>query len=191
VGNTANADAGTSFTIAGPNGSKTVTGGQGKFSSVLSATGAFLSPGNYTISGTGGADIGAISAVLGIPPAPILTNPANFNLPAVTRSSGLIVTWNPFGGAVNPPGAANAFVEIQVSSSTGNNSQIGATAICDIPASAGKFTIPAYVLQALPAGNLGGFQIFPKTESSFTATGLNLGLVTTTEMPTFIGFVLK
>jgi len=54
----ANLDAGSSFTVMGPNGSVPVTGTPGNFSATLSAAGTFLVPGAYTITGAGGPDVG-------------------------------------------------------------------------------------------------------------------------------------
>ena len=50
-------------------------GTPGQFSATLSAAGTFLSPGAYTITGKGGADIGGFSAAFNIPAAPALTSP--------------------------------------------------------------------------------------------------------------------
>jgi hypothetical protein len=50
--------------------------------------------------------------------------------------------------------------------------------------SAGTFTVPPYVLLALPPGNLTAFRFQPgdqgpATSSSFTAPGINFGLAQT------------
>jgi uncharacterized protein (TIGR03437 family) len=182
---TAVADAGSSFTVTGPNGSKVLTGNPGQFSATLSAAGTFLSPGAYTLTSTGGADIGGISAAFNLPAAPVLTSPANFYLPPVTRSSGLTVTWT--------GGGPNAFVQIQVQAVTDSTNTNGAIAVCNVAASAGTFTIPPYALLALPAANIGnGFQFQPQAEAALTAKGLNLGSIQTKNALTFIGgFTLK
>jgi uncharacterized protein (TIGR03437 family) len=179
------ADAGSSFTVTGPNGSKVLTGTPGSLNATLSPTGTYLSPGAYTITGTGGADIGGFSAPLNIPAAPPLTNPANFALPPVTRSSGLTVAWT--------GGAPNAIVQIQVQAVTDTTNTNGATALCNVASSAGTFTIPPYALLAIPAANVGnGFQFQQWTEAAFTAQGLNLGSIQIGNAATFIGgFTLK
>jgi hypothetical protein len=57
---------------------------------------------------------------------------------------------------------------------------IGATARCTVAASAGTFTIPPYVLLALPAGNFGTLQFSYQTaEVPFTATGIDAGSLNT------------
>jgi uncharacterized protein (TIGR03437 family) len=184
-GGTVPADAGSSFTVTGPNGSKVLTGTPGSLNATLSPTGTYLSPGAYTITGTGGADIGGFSAPFNIPAAPVLTNPANYALPPVTRSSGLTVAWT--------GSAPNAYVQIQVSAVTDSTNTNGALAVCNVASSAGTFTIPPYALLALPAADIGnGFQFQQQTEAGFTARGLNLGSIQTMNAAELIGgFTLK
>ena len=180
------ADAGSSFTVTGPSGSIVVAGSPGQFSATLSVPGTYLSPGAYTVTGTGGADIGVFSAAAHVPPAPVLTSFANSTIPPVTRSNGMTVTWAGGGGEY-------AEVQIQVSGATDNTNSNGATVVCEAATSAGAITIPPYALLALPAGNFGGFAIVQQTAASgFTATGLNLGVIRTSNAPTYIGgFTLR
>jgi len=183
---TAPVDAGSTFTVTGPNGSKVLTGNPGQFSATLSAAGTFLSPGAYTVSGAGGADVGAFSAAFNIPAVPALTSPANFTIPPVTRSSGMTVTWT--------GGASNAYVQIEVQAPTDSTNTNGATLVCNAPSSAGTFTIPSYALLALPAGSVGNyFQFQQQTESGFTAAeGLPYGLIRTSNAPTgIVSFTLN
>jgi uncharacterized protein (TIGR03437 family) len=170
-GNLAALDAGSSFTVKGPNGSMTV---MGNTKAPLSAAGAFLVPGDYTITGTGGKDVGPFSASITYPASPTLVSPLSANNFTVTRSNGMTVTWT--------GGAPNGHVEIQVLSAIDNTFNVGALATCKVPASAGTFTIPSYVLLALPAGNFTYFALGPGTiqaaaAAPFTATGLNVGLL--------------
>jgi uncharacterized protein (TIGR03437 family) len=184
-GSTAAADAGSSFTVTGPNGSK-VLSGTGNFTATLSAAGTFLSPGAYTITGVGGADIGSFSAPFTIPVAPVMTSPANSTLPPVTRSSGVTVTWT--------GGASNAYVQIQLSAVTDSTNTNGATVVCNAAASAGTFTIPPSALLALPTANVGNGFLFQQqtAEVGLTAKGLALGYIQTSNAPTAIGgFTLK
>ena len=174
-----NADAGSSFTIAGPNGSLTEPAG----SSQLSADGTFLVPGAFTISGTGGANIGAFKTDLTIPSFPTLTSPSN--LSSITRASGFTVTWTGGSPGVN--------VDIQLYGATDNTGLTGAQVVCQVPASAGKFTIPAYVLSALPAGDFGFFNFSQFTpEVPITATGLIFSQIETSGPGASFGaFTLK
>ena len=143
----------------------------------------YLVPGAFTISGTGGANIGKFTADLTIPSFPTLTSPSN--LSSITRSSGLTVTWA--GGG---PGAN---VEIQLYGTPGNTGLTGSQIVCEAPSSVGKFTIPAYVLAALPTGNVGYFSFTPYVpEAPFTATGLVTGEIQTYGPgPSFGPFTLK
>jgi uncharacterized protein (TIGR03437 family) len=180
----ANLDAGSSFTVTGPNGSVPVTGTPGKFSATLNAAGAFLVPGAYTITGKGGADVGPFTATATIPASPTLVSPLTNNF-TVTRSSGMTVDWTGNGSTGN--------VSIQVAGATDNTYTNGANAVCTAPASAGTFTIPSYALLPLPAGNFGALDFQELTaEVPFTAPGLNVGILQTAGAITGpAGFTLK
>ncbi len=156
-------DAGSGITVTGPNGSVSLPENQGL--SPIGAAGKFLVPGSYTVTGTGGADVGSFSATFTIPALPTLVSPANNA--SVTRSGGMTATWT--GGSGN--------VLIEVYSATDNTFTNGAAAVCTVPASAGTFTVPPSVLLALPAGNFAGFVFSTATEALFTATGLNVGII--------------
>ncbi|MGH9719686.1 MAG: hypothetical protein ACRD8O_05700 [Bryobacteraceae bacterium] len=172
-------NAGSSFTVRGPNGSVPVAGTAGQFSARLSVAGTFLVPGVYSVTGTGGADVGPFSATITIPATPALVSPVNNAM--VTRSSGLTVTWT--------GGGPNGNVVMIVTSATDNTYNNAGQAICLAPASAGTFTIPPYVLLALPAGNFAGFVFAPAGATvPFTATGLNLGSLSTHSDGTGFGY---
>ena len=84
----------------------------------------------------------------------------------------MTVTWNPAG--------LSGHVEIQVASATDNTFNLGTTAVCTAPASAGTFTIPPYVLLALTSSNFtylefGSGVWAAAAENPFTAKGLNIG----------------
>jgi uncharacterized protein (TIGR03437 family) len=173
-GSLAPLDAGSSFTVKGPNGSRTVTGNPGQTGATLSDAGTFLVPGSYNISGTGGKDVGPFSGTITFPTSPTLVSPPSADGLTVTRSSGMTVTWT--------GGDPNAYVEISVASMIDSTFSAGAFANCKAPTTAGTFTIPSYVLLALPAGNFTGFELGPGTNQAaatapFTATGLSVGMV--------------
>ena len=161
------ADAGSSFTITGPNGTLTEQAGN----SQLSAKGTFLVPGNFTVSGTGGADIGAFQANVTIPSFVTLTAPSLTNPPSsVTRSNGMTFSWT--------GGGPDVTVELQLYGATDNTGLTGSQVVCQVPSSLGTFTIPPYIMSALPAGDFGFFnfaQFAP--EVPFTATGLLAGQI--------------
>jgi len=167
-------DAGPNFKLTGPNGTQTVSSNNGGvYSATLSSTGSFLSPGNYTLTGSGGADVGPINLAFAIPAPPTLTGAAAANNVPVTRANGFTVTWT---------GGTAGFVQILGSSPIDNTATNGASFICTAPASAGSLTIPPSVLLALPAGSNGNWDFISGAlpDVTFTATGLNLGFLTPT-----------
>jgi len=180
-------DAGSTFTVQGPNGTMTVMAQTGDHP-ILSATGAFLAPGNYTITGSGGKDVGAFMGTITLPATPTLTSPTNPNGLTVTRSKGMTITWNA------APSGGTGHVEIVVSSATATSR---ATVTCTAPASAGTFTIPPYVMLALPAGTGTNFGFqpgdqAPASSSMFSATGLDAGILQTfVDSVGFAGFTLN
>ena len=165
-------DAGSSFTVKGPAGSMTVAPDPDHSKALLSATGTFLAPGTYTITGTGGADVGPFTASITLPTPATLVSPSNANGLTVARSNGMTVNWK--------GGDANGRVEINVLSAADNSFNNGALASCTVAASAGTFTIPPYVLLALPPTSFTQFGFGPGTVSAaatagFTASGLGVG----------------
>jgi hypothetical protein len=181
----ADPDAGSKFTITGPNGNIVAAASPGQFRVTLSAAGTYLSPGAYTVSGAGGADIGPFNAAVTMFPPVSLTSPANLVIPPVTRSSGMTITWT--------GGSPNAYVLLLVGGATDNTDTNGAIAACEVAANAGTFTIPPYALLALPAGNLTEFVFSTRTPSvPFKAAGLGLGtLEAAYDGPSIFGFTLK
>jgi len=175
-------DGGSSLTIQGPAGSLNVQGGTGA-GATINAAGTFLGPGDYTVTGTGGKDVGPFSATITIPALPTLVSPSTPTNLTVTRSSGMTVTWTGGGGNV----------QIHLASATDKTYSSGATAQCTVAASAGTFTIPPYVLQALPAGNFDHFFLgSAESDVPFSAAGLSLGTLHTDSVgPGFSGFTLK
>lgn len=163
-------DAGTTMTVKGPGGTVNIQGGSGSFRSTLSA--GFLVPGNYTVSFSGGKDVPAFSANLTLPTQPTMTNPQPDvpNAQTVTRSSGLQVTWT--------GGSPEVLVNLSGQSSIDGTFITGATFECLVPSDAGSFTIPPYILLALPAGNFGGLRFQPgPVPVSVTTPGLNLAFI--------------
>ena len=167
----------------------TVPAAPGQTKATLSAAGSFLGQGTYTISGTGGKDVGPFTATIAIPVSPTLVSPLSANNLSVIRSDGMTVTWR--------GGDPNGHVEIELISALDSSFNTAALAYCKAPASAGTFTIPSYVLLALPAGNFTALELGPGTvqgaaSASFTATGLSIGFVQTFIDGTGIaGFALK
>lgn len=163
-------DAGPSVKVTGPNGSQNIQTNQGQ---VTLAPGTFLSPGSYTIAGTGGADVGSFSAPYTIAAPATLTSPAVGPTNTITRANGVTLTWT--------GGAANATIQIQGGNSTDNTGAIGATFTCFVAASAGTFTIPPSVLLAMPPGAFSGsawnFATYAPY-ATFSASGLQHTAIT-------------
>ena len=161
------ADAGSTFTINGPNGKQSLPTSGGK-NQLFDSKGAFLVPGAYTVTGAGGADIGPLNANLTIPSLPTLTAPSNNAV--VARSSGLTLTWT--------GGTGNLYIEVFAPSDTSGAN--GAAALCNVAASTGTFTIPPYVMLALPPtpNNFSsGLVMSSIAINSFSATGLTVGSI--------------
>ena len=164
----ADLNAGSSFTTQGPNGMTTV--GQssllGGGSTTISSAGAFLVPGNFTVAGTGGADIGPFTANFTLAGLPTMTAPTNNT--TVTRANGMTVTCSP---------APSGNVWIEVVSATDSHFTSGFTTNCVAPASAGTFAIPAYALLPHLPGNFSNVQLFSSQSFPFTAPGANAAIV--------------
>jgi uncharacterized protein (TIGR03437 family) len=158
-------DAGSSVTVQGPNGSVNIPAGD---EVTISAAGTFLVPGAFTLSGSGGRDVGAFNTTLTVPALPMLVSPASASGLTVIRSEGMTVTWT--------GGDPNRNIRLSLSSSTDGTGRLSATAECTVPVSQGTFTIPPSVLLALPASNLSRFSLeSADVRGPLTATGLTLG----------------
>ena len=179
-------DAGSSIGVSGPGGAKMMS--RQTFGNIIGyfaqfdSTGTYLAAGQYSITGTGGPDVGGFSVQLTLPSPLTWTNQSTTT--SVTRSSGVTVTWT--GG--DPQG----YVVISGSSFVGATAAtiVGATFTCSARTSDGTFTVPAIVLLALPAsGSMMSNGIAIPTPGTlsvasysaaglFQASGLDYGVVT-------------
>ena len=170
LANLALIDAGPSIKVTGPNGSQTISTAVQK---VTLAPGTFLSPGSYTITGTGGADVGSFTASYTIAAPATLTSPAVGPTNDITRANGVTLTWT--------GGAANAMIQIQGANATDGSGAVGASFTCFVPASAGTFTIPPSVLLTLPPGQFYGSTwdfVTYNAYGTFSASGLQHTAIT-------------
>lgn len=184
-------DAGVSIAVAGPSGSQTldkVLNQKGLYSKSIVATGLpggisipgfsggaeFLTPGRFTATGPGGADVGPFSSSLTWPSAFSWSNQSS--IANVPRAQDLTVTWT---GA-----PADGYVAIAGFSIGGSiTAPVGAGFTCLEKATAGRFAIPSVVLQILPttatlaAGVQAGLLSVAAVglPVQFTATGLDYG----------------
>ena len=117
----------------------------------LSSTFGF-NPGTYTVSGSGGAAVGAFSAPVSVSSAAASfkwTNQSTVTANPIPRNTPLTITWT--------GGDPNGFVNITAIASTllsGAEPQANTPGVlveCIAPASTQSFTIPTYVLQSLPS----------------------------------------
>lgn len=164
-------DAGKSLSVSGPAGTGSATklrGGDYRVILPGATTPTGLPTGTYTVTGPGGADIDAFSATLSLPATLHWTNQAQIS--TISRASDLTVTWNAernsghvlIGGTSSYP-AAGKF----------------AIFLCSEESSKGTFTIPSFVLSAMPvpASTSGRGYLFLAShpfDNTFTATNLDL-----------------
>ena len=164
-------DAGRSLAASGPAGNSTAAKLRGGDYRALFPAGTNtggLPAGNYTVTGSGGVDIGAFSANLSLPAALHWTNQAQIS--TINRLTDLTVTWNSarnsghvlIGGTSSYP-AAGKF----------------AIFLCSEESSKGSFTIPSFVLSAMPIPPTAAhgylFVASHPFDNTFTARGLDLG----------------
>lgn len=174
-------DAGPRLTLNGPNASNVAinkASGSNSYGATLysSGVGGFggqgnptLGAGSYTVTGPGGTDVGAFNASINVPGTFNWTNQNNISDP-ISRSSNLIVNWTGGGdGIVTITGVAGSRV-----GGTNENPIFDAGVFsCTAPASAGTFSVPASVLQQLPA-----------VQGIGTSTTVNsIGMLTVMAMP--------
>jgi len=147
------------ITLSGPSGSnltnQTLTQTNNFYSAILGEEGlstslpgignGVLVPGTYTLNGVGGKDVGKFTASLTLGTPLTVTG----GLPStVTRSSGLTLNWT--GG--NSTDVVVIFGSAGTVSGTGaTRTTTGASFICLTTAGVGTFTVPASILNQLPA----------------------------------------
>jgi uncharacterized protein (TIGR03437 family) len=147
-----------------------------------------LGPGAWTISGSGGVDVGAFRATITLPDNLVFTNQGNLANPP--RSLDLNTVWT--GGTVaggNP--IVTAFGNSTVVNVKDPSKSRGKSFYCAAPATAGKIVVPAAIMQQLPSSTAGdgetayaslgittgGFATFtaPLTKGTLDAGSINYG----------------
>jgi hypothetical protein len=157
-------DAGGLLNVTGPKGTRQVLQrDKGAYSETF-ATGTlvqFLEPGTYTVdSAPGGADVGPLHATI--------TFPAELTSTVQQSTAGTTVNWH--GG--DPAG----YVVVQGSALS--TAGVRTSFSCVERASAGQFTVPAYVLSSLPTSPSDLVALVAAGSSAqnrFKAPGLDLG----------------
>lgn len=178
-------DAGSALSLQGPLVAPPIpqyfpgSGGYGVF---LAASGKFLySDYHYTMTGMGGAKVGAFSVTetSSLPSAKL----TGLNGQSFPRSSDLTIQWN--GGSTS---LRNAPTTIG-GASFNSDGTVGTEFQCTAPAGATTFTVPSWILSTLPpTGSVtSGSETIPRgyiwigqynTPTTFTAPGLDLGIMT-------------
>lgn len=132
--------------------------------------GTELIPGTYTFTGTAGSDVGAFNVSTTLP---ALVNWTNRPSPKATisRSQPFIINWT--------NGYPGALVDIELQSSA--SVAVGVTVVCWADPTAGTFTVPVAVLQALPPTYSGGSGSAHVSQgystNNFTAPVIDTGIV--------------
>jgi uncharacterized protein (TIGR03437 family) len=164
-------DAGTPIVLTGGglnlNLPETATSGPGLGSYYAALTSAPSGGTSYTFKGPGGKDVGPFTATITLPSTLTWTNEDSIS--TITESKGQLITWS--GGA---PGT----YVIIIGYSSSPTLSLSVAFDCLAPVSDGQFTIPPYVLLALPAdpGELAVYNFADPV--SFTATGIDSGHAT-------------
>ena len=173
---TSGLDAGSVLTVSGPAGVKTISqASPGQYSGLLGAGPSTTNTtmGFYTVSGTGGKNIGPFSVSLNVANPLTWTNKSAVNI--IDRTHALTVTWS--GGAV--PG--HVIIGGTVKSSIAGGafpSATGALLLCTEDAQKGTFTIPQFVLSALSGGHPAVLFIAPHPlDNIVTIPGLDLAFL--------------
>jgi uncharacterized protein (TIGR03437 family) len=131
----------------------------------------FLAPGNYTVSGTGGKDVGAVNVSIAVPSPITWTN--RDQTTNVNRAQPLTLNWS--GG---PNGQTIEILGVNTDVRTNSSGLF----YCVAPAGATSFTVPPQVLAFLPAtrpnplDSKGIVFLISSSSTPFTASGLNVGL---------------
>ena len=182
-------NAGSQLTLNGPNASNVampISAGGGNFYGATLYSNGFngvggsgsptLTQGTYTISGTGGSDIGPFSASVTFPGDFTWTNQDTIADP-IPRTSPLTVNWT--GGTTGLVSITGTTYTSLTGSTTQNTIYNASLFTCIAQATAGTFTVPVSVLSQLDAvsgdlttgsyGSLSVFATISPTQGSFTA----------------------
>jgi uncharacterized protein (TIGR03437 family) len=172
VAYTAEPSAGAAVTFTPPSGSPATleSGGTDSYQATVMT---LLPSGPYTVSnGSGGANVGPVSANFTVPPFIAWTNQNTLSQSTVTRANGVTVTWT--GGT----SAYGGYADIQGSAPfRGTNGSASNSVFfeCTAPISAGTFTVPPSVLLAMPAVG-GSLQVGNNFDELIAMPGINLAV---------------
>jgi len=135
-------NAGPIINVTGPAGAQTMAYANGAYSVQFSVD--FVTAGTYMFNnGAGGPDVGPFSTQLTVP-APLTWSNIT-SIFSIDRSIGVTVTWT--GG---DPSTYVTVSGLSLGGGAGGGQSLYGYFTCAVPVSAGTFTVPATVLQALP-----------------------------------------
>ena len=164
-------DAGSSLSIQGPSGSRTLAQGvSGLYTGQLgdSSPGNYLDPGGYELTGPGGADVGAFTAPFTIPQFTWTNQPSSlFPRTGYARATGLTITWS--------GGDPNGYV--QVIGTSFSTQPITPSFVCQARATDGSLTVPPSVMLALLSDPANLTVAHFTSPAPFTAPGLDEAVV--------------
>lgn len=182
-------NAGPQINVKGLGRPLVLVGGGFKYTVALGASQPTVPPsgGTFTFdNGTGGPDVGPFKATLNAS----LTNPLVWtnrsNITAIDRASGQLITWT--GGTPGSYVSIYGYTWAHENSPLAGGDGVYTYFACNAPVSDGQFTVPAPVLESLlpfgaalatglpPSGNGYSF-VVSETNQSFSAPGLDLGLM--------------
>lgn len=166
-------DAGATIAVSGPSLNGTMTKQEGvytlTFPPVLPGVPApaNLPPGDYTATGTGGADIGPFTAKITLGAQLVWTNRAttgNAGPDTINRGADVTVNWT---------GGTDANIVLITGSTSQQNPRVTASFTCLERAPVGTFTIPSWVLSAIPPSQQGFLSLNTSDSTTFTAPGVD------------------
>ncbi len=162
-----------SISLTGPSGiALTMTnqvGIKGAFSGALASGAIPSSGGTFVFKGSGGADVGAFTSTIAFA-NPLMSWTNRTAAATIDRTHDFTATWT--GG--NP----GSFVLVSGSIATVANAANPAGLVafdCWAPAADGQFTVPAYILSALPAG-AGSTQLQNNFSVPVSPSGIDIGI---------------
>lgn len=161
-----------SISLTGPNIALAMTnqlGIKGAFYGNLASGAIPQSGGTFVFKGTGGADVGSFSSTITFA-NPLMSWTNRSAAATIDRTKDFTATWT--GG--NP----GSFVLVSGSIvSVANAANPGGLVAfdCWAPVADGQFTVPAYILSALPAG-AGAMQLQNGVSAPLSASGIDIGI---------------
>jgi uncharacterized protein (TIGR03437 family) len=158
-------NAGDSILVSGPAGNLTAFNvSSGGYS--MSKSPATLSQGSYSVTSTGGSDVGSFAANVNVAAPAVWSNQSTFSPASIPSGAPLTFTWS----NADPGG----YLTLRVSSANAiYNSEIQ----CSVAPAANSFTIPAYLMSGIYAGPITVSLTSNSAPVAFSAQGLDVGSV--------------